>query len=289
MSNVGFIGLGRMGSEMARRFVEAGHDVLVWNRSKDAGTPLVEAGARMAADPSEALAADVAFSMLADDAAVDSVFSDEYLSGAKGATHINMATISPAMAHSLAERHHDAGVRYAAAPVLGGPDAAAKGQLHIFAAGATDVIDSNIGLFHELGQRVWRIGEIPEQANLVKIGVNYNLIHAIQTLAESINLIEKGGIDAHTFVRILTETAFTGTAYKEYGSLIADRSYLPAGFSPALGLKDLALAQAAARERSAALPTATAIRDIFETALSDEDLAKLDWSAIAEVTRRRTA
>lgn len=287
MSDVGFIGLGTMGAGMARRLVSAGYRVVVWNRSPEPAQALAADGAVIAASPSEALATGVAFSMLANDAATDAVFTDETLAAASGAVHVNMATVGVATARRLAERHANAGVSYVAAPVLGRPNLAAEGRLNIVAAGDSAALDRADEFFPVLGKRVWRIGDDPTQANLVKIGVNYNLIHTMQALAESLNLVERGGVSGDTFVEILTDAAYTGSAYGGYGPLIAGREYLPAAFSVALGLKDLSLTRAAAAEISAALPTAPVLQQIFEETLADADLAQRDWSAMTEITRRR--
>lgn len=289
MSKVGFIGLGAMGAGMARRLVDAGHEVVVWNRSDWRVRELVSAGARAAANPSEALAVGITFSMLANDAAADEVFDAQTLGNLDGGVHVNMATVSLELARQLAARHAAAGVGYVAAPVLGRPNLAASGQLNIVVAGDPAAVDRAEEFFPVLGKRAWRVGDNPTLANLVKIGVNYNLIHTMQALAESLNLMERAGVNGHTFVDILTDTAYTGTAYEGYGSLIADREYLPAAFSVALGLKDLNLAIAAADESGAALPTAGVLRAIFEETLADPDLAERDWSAMAEITRRRRA
>lgn len=289
MADVGFIGLGTMGAGMARRLVDAGHRVVVWNRSPAASEPLVEAGAALASSPAEALATGIAFSMLANDAAADAVFSDATLEAAAGSAHVNMSTVSLETARLLQARHERFGVAYAAAPVLGRPNLAASGQLNIVAAGSSTALDRAEEFFPVLGRRVWRLGDEATHANLVKIGVNYNLIHTMQALAESLNLMERGGVDGHTFVDVLTDAAYTGTAYKGYGPIIATREYLPAAFSVRLGLKDLSLTQAAAAESSAALPTAAVLQDIFEETLADEDLSQRDWSAMAEITRRRGA
>lgn len=287
MAQVGFIGLGTMGEAMARRLIDAGHDVTVWNRSVAATRTSADAGARVASTPGEALRAGVAFSMLADDAAVDAVFSSATLQDADGAAHVNMSTVSLDTARRLQARHEAHGVAYAAAPVLGRPHLAASGELNIVAAGSSEALDRAEVFLHVLGRRVWRVGHDAEKANLVKIGVNYNLIHTMQALAESLNLMERGGVDPHAFVGVLTDAAYAGTAYRGYGPVIATREYLPAAFSVALGLKDLGLAETAAAETGASLPTAPVLRDIFEETLADVRLAGLDWSAMAEITRRR--
>ena len=163
---------------------------------------------------------------------------------------------------------------------------AAAGQLNVVAAGAPDALARAQPYLDILGKRTWNVGTRPSKASLVKIGVNYNLIHALQALAESVTLMEHGGIDATTFVEILTDSAFTGTVYSGYGGSIARRAYSPPGFSVELGLKDLSLAEQAAAANSTVLATAPVLRDIFERTLSDPSLASLDWSAIAEITRQ---
>ncbi|WP_341955347.1 NAD(P)-dependent oxidoreductase [Microbacterium sp. LWH13-1.2] len=288
MTTVGFLGLGTMGAGMAHRLIDAGHDVLVWNRSSGPLEPLVAAGARAAETPAEALRAGVAISMLANDAAANAVFTDESLRAAAGSVHVNMSTLSLDTVRKLVERHNAAGVDYVAAPVLGRPHLAASGGLNIVAAGPEAALDRAEEFLSVLGKRTWRLGDQPERANLVKIGVNYNLIHTLQALAESVNLIERGGVDGPTFVEILTDAAYTGSAYTGYGKMIAERGYKPVGFSAELGLKDLMLARAAAGEYRAALPTAPVLTEIFEQTLRDEELASLDWSAMAEITRRQS-
>ncbi|WP_341940268.1 NAD(P)-dependent oxidoreductase [Microbacterium sp. LWH10-1.2] len=287
MTTVGFIGLGTMGAAMASRLIDAGHTVLVWNRSSAAAEPLVAAGARSVDSPAEALRAGVAISMLANDAAASAVFTPDALRSASGAVHVNMSTLSLATVRELVVRHREAGVAYVAAPVLGRPHLAASGGLNIVAAGPSDALNRAEEFLSVLGKRTWRLGEEPERANLVKIGVNYNLIHTLQALAESLNLVERGGVDGSVFVEILTDAAYTGTAYTGYGKMIAERGYRPVGFSAALGLKDLTLAQSAAQEYRAALPTADVLADIFEQTLEDGELSQLDWSAMAEITRRQ--
>lgn len=287
MSNVGFLGLGTMGAGMAQRLIDAGHNVTVWNRSPQPVEELVAQGAIAAASPDEALSAGVAFSMLANDKAVDAVFTPEVLERAAGSVHVNMATVGLSTARDQAIRHREAGVGMVAAPVLGRPNLAAAGQLNMVAAGEPSDIDRADEFLPALTKRVWRVGKEPAQANLVKLGVNYNLIHTMQALAESLNLIERGGVDGPTFVEILTDAAYTGSAYTGYGALIAERSYTPTAFSVDLGLKDLRLTHEAAQESGAALPSFEALYEIFQETLDDERLSSLDWSAMAEVTRRR--
>lgn len=286
-ARIGFAGLGNMGVEMAGRLVDAGFETHVWNRSKGKADALVEKGAQEA----DALVAlfrdcDIVLSMLSNDAAVDQAFSSEVLGEGAGKLHVNMATVSLETSRAMAARHAEHGVRYVAAPVLGRPEVAAAGKLNIVAAGAPADIDEAQPALDHIGKQTWRVGDKPEQASLVKIGFNYNLIHSLQALGESVSLMERGGIDGQMFVDILTDVAFSGTTYKGYGRIIAERNYQPAAFTLDLGLKDLGLAQSAAEELGASLPTADKMREMFVEALEDETLNDGDWSIIAEVIRR---
>lgn len=287
MTRIGFLGLGNMGSAMAGRLVAAGHEVIVWNRSPEAAAELVASGATLAADPAEALAAPISFSMLANDEAAESVLTAEHLHGDDGRVHVNMASISAAAADRLQAVHEEVGVGYVAAPVLGRPTVAEAGKLNIMAAGPAELIDRVEPLLAELSVRVWRFGDVPRRANVTKAAVNFMILHALQALGESITLVEAHDIDASDFVELLTNSLFGGVVYSGYGPMIAERRYTPAGFSMALGLKDLGLAEGLAEEKGITLPTAPVIRDRFERALADDELKDYDWSGVAEVTRRQ--
>jgi 3-hydroxyisobutyrate dehydrogenase-like beta-hydroxyacid dehydrogenase len=289
MATVGFLGLGTMGRGMAGRLVEAGHDVIVWNRTASAGDELVAAGARRAENAAEALAAEVSYSMLANDAAALEVLSAENLAAASGRTHVSMSSLSPDAVGRIAVRAADAGVAFAAAPVAGRPPVAAAGQLNILAAGAPEALAAAADGFEAMGKKVWTLGDDPRQAVIVKIALNYNIIHAIQAIGESVALVEANGVDPTTFVELLTGTLFGGVAYTGYGTAIAGRQYKPAGFSMALGRKDLGLAEGVAADAGFALPTSGMLRELFDEALADDELGDADWAALAEMTRRRTA
>lgn len=287
MTTIGFIGLGSMGQAMAARLLEAGLDVGVWNRTAAAGDELVAAGATRLDSPAQAFERDIVVSILANDSAVDAVFSEELLAGVAGALHINMASISLEMARTIEARHAAAGVRYLGAPVMGRPDAARAGQLSILAGGPAETVEAAAPAFEVLGKKTWHVAENAAGASLVKIGVNYNLIHALGALGESINLVERGGVDPQLFVDILSAGFFTGVIYPTYGRIISERSYFPAAFNAQLGLKDLTLTEKAAAELGASLPAAPALHELFDAAVGDEERKDGDWSIIAEVIRER--
>ncbi|HRP99415.1 MAG TPA: NAD(P)-dependent oxidoreductase [Terrimesophilobacter sp.] len=283
---LGFLGLGNMGSGMARRLLGAGHRVTVWNRSTGPVDELVAEGFQRASSPEDALAADVSFSMLANDEAAEAVLDAGAAAAASGRTHVNMASISPAATERLAALFAEAGAGYIAAPVLGRPDVAAAGQLNILAAGEAAVVDTVVPLLELLGKRVWRFGEKPGVANAVKVSVNYNIIHAMQALGESIAMTERQGVEPELFVELLTSSLFGGVVYEGYGREIVEQSYYPPGFHIELGRKDLQLAEDVAASGGVNLATMPALIAVFERALADSELQHGDWGAIAEVSRR---
>ena len=283
MARIGFLGLGSMGQAMAQRLIDAGHDVVVWNRSAGPRDELASLGATAVETPAEALAVDLSVSMLANDVAVDAVLCEDNLPSHR-IVHANMASVSPDMARLLSARFEQAEHGYVASPVLGRPNVAASGGLNILAAGLTDDIVLLQPLFDAMGTKTWPLGELPHTANVVKIAVNYSIIHALQSLAESIAIATSAGVKPSDFVEVLTSTLFGGVVFTGYGNLIAERNYTPAAFSLELGLKDLGLAEATAEEAGISLPTSSLLRELFETALADPELADKDWSAVAEIT-----
>jgi 3-hydroxyisobutyrate dehydrogenase-like beta-hydroxyacid dehydrogenase len=288
MTALGFLGLGRMGTAIAGRLLSAGVPLVVWNRSRSDGEKAVTgAGAARASSAAEALAAPVSFSMLADDAAADSVLSSGNLGRSdERRIHVNMASISAAMADVLAARFTDAGMQYVSAPVLGRPEVAAQGKLNVLLAGpaeALDVVDPHLA---HCSVRRWRFGDTPRQANAVKVAVNFMILQSLESLGESIALVESQDVAAGQFVELIGASLFGGVVHTGYGAIIAERRYTPPGFTVALGLKDLGLAEELAAEGRVDVPMAGVLRDRFETALADPDLKDLDWSAVAEVSRR---
>ena len=283
---IAFVGLGNMGTPMARHLIHAGHEVTVWNRSLEKAEPLKSEGARVAQSLGEAAKeAEIVITMLADDQAVE---SSVLHSGAvidslpKGATHISMSTISVALSIRLAEEHAKRGQRFMTAPVFGRPDAAAGGKLFIAAAGDKAVIEHCRPILESMGQKVFVIGDRAEMANVVKLTGNFLIATVIESLGEAIAVARKYDIDPHAYVDFLTSTLFAAPVYKTYGGIIADEKYAPAGFKMRLGLKDIRLALSAAENVDAPLPIASLIRDHMLTALA-RGMEDMDWSSTAKL------
>jgi len=286
---VGFIGLGQMGSAMARRLVDAGYEVTVWSRSAASVDELVAHGATRADSPDGPIATGHLFSMLANEDVVRAVLPAELLREAPaGFIHVNHATISARAADEFAAHAGENGYGYVAAPVIGRPNVAAAGGLTVLAAGAPGAVEASLPMLEVIGRRVWRYGDVASAANLTKISANYLIIHALQALAESITLLERNDLDTGQFVQMINDSIFPGPVYGGYGDAIARGSYTPAGFTAALGLKDLMLALDAAADSGTHLPSGQTLRDIFETTVAEVG-DDLDWAAIAEIIRRRSA
>jgi len=286
--NIGFIGLGKMGKAIAGLLLSTGHKVTVWNRSQEAVQELVAKGAQAAAEPADLANSDFLLSILANDAATRSVFVDQGVLEAAhpGLIHINLATVSVALARELAELHRQRKIGYVAAPVFGRPDAAAAGKLNVVVAGDPATVAKAQPILDAIGQKTWPVGDAPENANVVKIAGNFMIASAIETMGEAVALTRSHGVKADAFLDILTNTLFASPAYKLYRGLIAAEKYKPAGFAAPLALKDVRLALSAADENNVPMPFANVLRDslmeLIATGGGDED-----WVAMARVAARR--
>jgi 3-hydroxyisobutyrate dehydrogenase-like beta-hydroxyacid dehydrogenase len=282
---VGFIGLGHMGTAMAGSLLRAGHEVTVYNRTPSKAQGLIDRGAHRAARVADACQGDAVITMLADDEAVEWVVLREgglLQSLGQRTIHVSMSTISVALGERLADLHATAGQRFVAAPVFGRPDVAAKGQLFIVAAGKPDVIDACRPLFDAMGQKTLPIGEVPQAANLVKLSGNFLIASVLEALSEAMALVRKAGIDPQRYVELLTSTLFTGPVFTNYGGLIANQRFEPAGFAAPLGEKDIRLALAAAETLRVPMPLASLVHDRLQTLIARGG-EQLDWSAIGQL------
>ena len=287
--SLAFLGLGAMGHHMAANLLKSGQKVYVWNRSPQAVQALTQQGAAPAATPAECGIADVVFSMLADDAATRAVLVDGGVLDAlaPGSIHVNMATVSVAFAREMAALHLARGIGYVAAPVLGRVDVAAAGKLNILAGGTAELVDRVQPLLDLMGQKTWRFGEAPEQANAVKLACNLTLACAIEAMGEGAALASVHGIPVPNFIELITGTLFAGSpVYKGYGSMIAEERYTPAGFKLSLGQKDVRLAVEAARDLGLPLAFGDALQAVLKEATDHGD-ADLDLAALGKNAARR--
>ncbi|SDO67722.1 3-hydroxyisobutyrate dehydrogenase [Ralstonia sp. 25mfcol4.1] len=286
---IAFLGLGTMGLPMAANLLKAGHSVRAWNRSPGPVDRLVAQGAHGATTAADAArGAEVLITMLADDDATrDTILGGGALDAlARGAIHINMGTVSVTLARELAALHAARGVAYVAAPVLGRVNVAEAGQLNILAAGDTQALATVQPLFDVLGQKTWIFGDKPEQANAVKLGVNFMIGAAIGAMSEGAALAQGYDVDPAAFLDLVTATVFAAPVYKIYGGAIAEQRFEPAGFKLALGGKDVRLALEAGEQANVPMTLASTLRDAHIEAIAHGDGQK-DWAALALTARRR--
>jgi 3-hydroxyisobutyrate dehydrogenase-like beta-hydroxyacid dehydrogenase len=282
---VAVIGLGRMGRAMAERLAAAGNALRVWNRTRSRADQV--GGGRACGSPREAATgAAIVVTSLADDTATrDVVLGDDgVLAGlGSGAVHVSTSTISPALARALAEAHAAAGRAFVAAPVLGRPDAAARGELTLLVGGDDAAVARAQPILAILGRATLRMGDA-FQALLTKVVANFLLAGTIELLAEATALGDKAGVAPAVLVDALSQTLLGSPAFTSYGTRIATAAYQPAGFAVPLGLKDVELALAAGRELRVPLPAAGVVREHLVSTLA-RGRETWDWSALATVVR----
>ena len=284
--DIGFIGLGTMGSRIAANLLKAGHKVRVWNRSRGPVDALARLGAQPVPTAREAFSGDTVFSILADDAAVRAVI-DPLLEGSpNGLVHVNMATISVSLARDLAARHKEHGLEYVSATVFGRPELAAAAKLTIVAAGEPSAIARVQPLLDVISQRTWPMGVQPERANVVKLAGNFMLGAAVEGMAEASAFASHYGIAPAELLDVLTNGVFTAPSYQIYGAAIAKEQYEPPGFRLALTLKDLRLALAAAEDVSVPMPLADVVHESLLDAVAHGD-GDRDLAVLARVSMRR--
>ena len=245
----------------------------------------VERGAHLAARVADACQGDAVITMLADDRAVEDVtFGEAGVLKRIGqrTIHVSMSTVSVGLCKRLTDAHVTAGRRFIAAPVFGRPDVAANGKLFIVVAGDPETIDVCTPLFEAMGQRFIRIGEAPQAASLVKLSGNFLLASVLEALSEAMALVRKAGIDPHRYFELLTSTLFTGPVFVNYGGLIANQNFEPAGFAAPLGEKDIRLTLAAAESLRVPMPLASLVHDRLQTLIARGG-ERLDWAAVGQL------
>jgi len=284
---IGFIGLGNMGSAIARNLINAGHELKLYNRTRSRAEALEPLGATIAETPAVAATdVEVLITMLADDHAVEQILFEpgkavELLS--PGAIHISMSTISVSLSRRLAEAHGSRRQHYLAAPVFGRPEAAHAAKLFVVVAGSAEQVEHCRPIFDAIGQKTFHPSEDAPAANVIKLAGNFLITTVIEGLAEAFALGRKFDIAPDSMLQVLTESLFNAPVYRTYGAMIAADKFEPVGFKLPLGMKDNRLLLAAGEEAAVAMPFASIIRDRFLTAMAT-GLSESDWSSIAHLS-----
>jgi 3-hydroxyisobutyrate dehydrogenase-like beta-hydroxyacid dehydrogenase len=273
---VGFIGLGRMGKGMAKRILESGHDLAVYDVVREATAEFGTAGARVASSVKELCGdREIVVTMLVEDATVMDV---ALTSGGmrdslpSGAIHLAMGTYGVATIRALADAHSKANQILVAAPVLGRPDLAASGQLGIVAAGPQEAVQRCREVLQVIGRRIFEAGLKPESATAIKLANNLVLGAALVAQAEAFSLVRKYGVEPQVMYDVMTDGLFAGApAYKGYGKTMVDQTFDKVGSPVFVGIKDANLILAAADIARVPLPTLDVYRERLLGAIAHGD------------------
>ena len=169
--------------------------------------------------------------------------------------------------------------------MFGRPEAAAAAKLVVGARGRKTDVDGAKPLFDAISQRLFYLGETPSAANLVKLCGNFMILAAVETMAEAMTLVQRGGVAKKQFLEVMTGTLFDSPVYRNYGNGLVKERFRPAGFAAPLGLKDMRLVGQSAEALRVPMPLLNVLRDhLLQTiAAEGEDV---DWSAIGRTVAK---
>jgi len=288
---VAFLGLGNMGEPVARLLLKAGHELTVWNRSAEKAQALAAEGAVVAESPQAAVkAAEVVFTMLNDDGAVERVvLGQEKQEGIvralhPGAVHVSLSTISVRLSRELTARHAELGSEFVAAPVFGRPNVAAEGKLWIVVGGKSAAVGCVRPLLEKISRGITAVSEEPWRAHALKIGGNFLITAMIESLSEAMVFAEAEGIDPAVFAETVNNALFRSPLYEAYSKVMLNPPERP-GATIALGAKDMGLFRQAAEDAGLATPLADHFAKDLTTA-AEAGLKDQDWAGgLYQLTR----
>jgi 3-hydroxyisobutyrate dehydrogenase-like beta-hydroxyacid dehydrogenase len=292
MTRVAIVGTGRMGSAMARALARAGHDVIVQNRTRSSCEALAgEIRARVADTPADAAAAaDVTITMVADDAAVRSVFSGPagLVEGAhEGGVLVDMSTVLPDTIRAVAEAVRATGSGILDAPVSGSVSLAEAGALTLMVGGEAADLDRARPALESLAKTIVHLGPLGAGAAM-KLAVNTVIFGLNGALAEGLVLAEAAGIDRAVAYDVIASGA-AGAPYVGYKrAQFVDPGTAPVAFTLALTEKDLGLITQTAERLGQPLPQTATNLELVRAA-STEGRAGRDFAAVADELRSRRA
>jgi 3-hydroxyisobutyrate dehydrogenase-like beta-hydroxyacid dehydrogenase len=287
VADVGFVGLGVMGGGVAKRLLDAGHTLTVWNRTREKADWLIDAGARWADSPRDvAEASQFVFTMVTNTAAVRAVCDgrDGILAGlAPGKVYVDMSTASPANTRALAEQVEQIGAHMLDAPVSGSVTTLEQGKLSIMVGGDADVFERAKPILEAIGPKVFHLG--PNGAAVtMKIATNLSLAVQMLAFSEGVLLAEKSGIPRETAVEVLLASVIASPMVAYRGPFVLEQPD-EAWFDVNMMQKDMNLALELGRELDVPLPT-TAVTNELLTAARGMGLDDKDFAVVFDVLAR---
>jgi 3-hydroxyisobutyrate dehydrogenase-like beta-hydroxyacid dehydrogenase len=294
MATLGFVGLGVMGSGIARRLLAAGHRVYGYNRTREKAQALADEGLIVLDSPRDvAEQADVVFSMVTNVPALRAVAEghDGILGGlSNGKVWVDMSTTAPAVSAELAERVRAIGADLVDAPVSGSVSTLEEGKLTIMVGGRAETFERVHPLLLDVGTKATHVGD-NGQALLLKLAINLSLQVQMVAFAEGLLLAEKDGIDREVAVEVMLNSVIASPMLKYRGPFVFE---LPdeAWFDVDMMQKDMVLALEAGRQLDVPMPTTAAANELLTAArgmgLGHEDFAVV-YQVLAELAGLRRA
>ena len=284
MANLGFVGLGVMGSEMVGRLLSKGHTVTGYNRSKGKAERLINQGMKWGSSPrAVAAAADVVFSMVTNSAALEAVVEgpDGILAGlAAGKIYVDISTVSPEYSRAVAAKVRAKGADMLDAPVSGSVITLQEGKLSVMVGGKKETFDRVQAILQDIGPKVTHVGE-NGLALVLKIASNLSLAVQMLAFSEGVLLAEKSGISREIAVEVLTNSAIASPMVKYRGPFVIK---LPdeAWFNVNMMQKDMLLALELGRKLDVPMPS-TAVTNEFLTAARGMGLVHEDFAVVFDV------
>jgi 3-hydroxyisobutyrate dehydrogenase len=284
MANLGYIGLGAMGSRMANRLLDKGHTVVGYNRTRSKAQWLIDRGMKWGESPKAvAQAADVIFVMVTDSKALEGVADgpDGFLGAiSQGKVVVDMSTVSPAVSRAVAEKVRERGADMVDAPVSGSVATLEAGKLSVMVGGTRATFDHIKPILEDVGPKVTHVGD---NGLALSLKIAHNLQLAVQMLAfsEGIMLAEKSGISREVAVDVFTHSVVASPMVQYRGPFVLklpDESW----FDVNMMQKDLMLALEMGRRLDVPLPT-TAVTNEFLTAARGMGFAKQDFAVVFKV------
>jgi len=277
---IAFLGLGKMGTAIARLLLQQEKDLTVWNRTASHAEPLVREGGKAAQSAAEAVAgADVVFTVLMDDPAVEDVlYKGKVLeSMRRGAIHVSLSTLSVELSRRLTEEHKSHGQYFVAAPVFGRPHIAEQGKLWIAVGGAVEPVAKVRPLLERFSRGVTVVSENPWSAHGLKLTGNFLITAMIASLTEAFIGIEALGIEPAVFLETVNNALFQSKFYEMYGGIMLHPPEKPGG-TIALGEKDTRLFREAVHAQQVPTPLADMFLAMFHRAI-EAGMKDQDWAA----------
>ncbi|HEX9758026.1 MAG TPA: NAD(P)-dependent oxidoreductase [Nitrospiria bacterium] len=286
MKQIGFLGLGIMGSRMSKRLLDAGFEITVWNRTPGKAQDLVRAGAKEAKTPKEASSnKDAVLTMLADPHSVlQTVLGQNgIIEGlSKGSLLIDFTTVDPATPQKINDALKTKGVRFLESPVTGSKPAAESGELVLMVGGDPQVLEEANPILKPLSKKIVHMGPVSSGARM-KLVNNLIIAGSMQALFEGLTLGKKGGLNHEAMLEVLTSSALSSFLLKMKGIAVMDRDFNP-NFSVKHMAKDIHLAMEEAHHQCLSLSQLATNHALYEAAMAQ--VGNEDFSALIKVTEK---